>query len=157
VSDEDYARALEAAVKEYEALAQQRQEIDGRLADVAQTIGTLSRLCGLTPTVPWGLTDACRVVLRSAGLPMTPIEIRERLRAIGFDLSRYSSDLAAIHTVLKRLNESGELRFVAQGPGKRAYIWNRPPRAVMLGPDVAGVVRRIKEQRPGPGKKVPRE
>jgi hypothetical protein len=141
VTTGEYRRALEAAVREYEALGRQRQETDKRLAELAQTITTLSRLCGLTPTVPWGLTDACRVVLRGAGVPMTPPEVRDRLRAIGFDLSKYASDLAAIHTVLKRLNDARELRMVARGPGERAYAWERPARASAIGPEIAEFVR----------------
>ncbi|HET9386061.1 MAG TPA: hypothetical protein VFO67_13000, partial [Gemmatimonadales bacterium] len=77
---DDYRRALEAAVKEYEALGAERHRIDTRLSELAQTIGTLTRLCGLTPTVPWGLTDACRTVLRNAGAPMSPSEVRDRLQ-----------------------------------------------------------------------------
>ena len=98
MSTDEYRRALDAAIGEYETLGARRQEIDKRLTELAQTISTLSRLCGLTPTVPWGLTDACRVVLRS-GRPMTPTDVRDRLLSIGFDLSKYSSELAAIHTV----------------------------------------------------------
>jgi hypothetical protein len=140
MTTEEYRRALETAIREYESLGEQRQAIDKRLSELAQTISTLSRLCGLTPTVPWGLTDACRVVLRS-GLPMTPMDVRERLLSIGFDLSKYSSDLAAIHTVLKRLNESGELRFLVGGPRQGAYLWNRPVRAVAIGPEIADFIR----------------
>jgi hypothetical protein len=140
VTADDYRRALDAAVREYESLGQQRQDIDKRLAELAQTISTLSRLCGLTPTVPWGLTDACRIVLRS-GLPMTPMDVRDRLLAIGFDLSKYSSELAAIHTVLKRLNEAGELRFLVGGPRQGAYLWNRPATAAALGPEIAELTR----------------
>jgi len=141
VTTDDYRRALETAIREYEALGQQRQDVDTRLAEVAQTNSSLSRLCGLVPTVPMGLTDACRLIVRGAGLPVTPTEVRHRLRAFGFDLSRYSNDLAAIHTILKRLNQSGELRFIARGTDKPAYIWNRPPRAVALGPDIAAFIR----------------
>jgi hypothetical protein len=137
---EDYRRALDAAVKEYEALGAERQRIDTRLAELAQTISTLSRLCGLTPTVPWGLTDACRVVLRS-GLPMTPTDVRDRLQAIGVDLSKYSSELAAIHTVLKRLNEGGEVRYLVAGPRQGAYLWQKPATAMALGPEIAQYVR----------------
>jgi hypothetical protein len=136
MTTDDYRRALESAVREYEELGERRRAIDQRLAEVAQTIGTLSRLCGLTPTVPMGLTDACRLVLRGTGVPMSPSEVRDRLRAIGLDLSKYSNDLAAIHTILKRLNESGELRFVARGPGRHQYIWNRGTGVVALGPDI---------------------
>jgi hypothetical protein len=143
VTTEDYRRALDAAVKEYEALGEQRRSIDTRLAQLSQTIGTLSRLCGLIPTVPWGLTDACRVVLRS-GLPMTATDVRDRLQSIGFDLSKYSSELAAIHTVLRRLNEAGELRMLAGGPKKGGYLWNMPSSASALGPEIAEHVRRTR-------------
>ena len=140
MTTDDYRRALDAAVREYESLGQQRQDIDKRLSELAQTISTLSRLCGLTPTVPWGLTDACRIVLRS-GSPMTPTDVRDRLLSIGFDLSKYSNELAGIHTVLKRLNESGELRFLVGGPRPGAYLWNRPAMAAALGPEIAELVR----------------
>jgi len=143
MTTDDYRRALATAIREYETLGQQRQDIDKRIAEVAQTIGTLSRLCGLVPTVPLGLTDACRLVVRGAGVPVTPTDVRQRLQSIGFDLSKYSNDLAAIHTILKRLNESGELRFIARGnePGKVAYIWNQGPNVVALGSDIAAFMR----------------
>jgi hypothetical protein len=136
----DYRTALESAIKEYEALGEQRREIDARLSQLAQTIGTLSRLLGLTPTVPVSITDAVRLAAR-AGVPMTPLEVRERLLSIGVDLSSYSNDLAVIHTVLKRLNEAGELRLIPKPNGKNAYLWATPPRAIAIGPDVAEFIR----------------
>jgi hypothetical protein len=134
MSSTDYRTALDAAIKEYEALGEQRRSIDDRLAQLAQTIGTLSRLLGLTPTVPLGLTDACRLALRGAGLPLTPLEVRDRLLSIGVDLSAYANDLSAIHTVLKRLNEAGEIKFITKGTGtgKPAYIWNHPLRSQVV-------------------------
>jgi hypothetical protein len=132
VADSDYRQALDAAIREYEQLGQQRRDIDKRLAQLAQTIGTLNRLCGFAPTVFWGLTDACRVVLRGAGHPMTPVDVRDRLEAMGFDLSKYASSLAAIHTVLKRLKDAGEIRYVTLGSGTFAYEWQRPPRSLAV-------------------------
>jgi transposase len=140
MTTDQYRGALDAAITEYEALGEQRRALDKRLAEVAQTIGTLSRLLGITPTVPLGLTDGCRLVLRS-GVPMTPVDVRDRLATIGMDLSKYSSDLAAIHTVLKRLNEAGEIRLLARGPGKSAYLWNNPPVTVAFGAGVAQYIR----------------
>jgi hypothetical protein len=140
VTTDDYRTALDAAIKEYEELGAERRTIDGRLAQLAQTIGTLTRLLGLTPTVPLGLTDACRLVLR-AGLPMTPLEVRDRLLGIGVDLSIYSSDLSAIHTILKRLNESGEIRLIPRAAGKHAYLWQHPLHVTALGPEIAQFVR----------------
>src|SRR5947209_8643020 len=125
MTHEDYRRALASAIAEYEELGAKRQAVDKRLAELAQTIGTLSQLLGLTPTVPLGLTDAIRLVMRGAGVPMTPVDVRDRLHAIGFDVSKYSNDLAAVHTILKRLNESGELRFIPRTAGRHQYTWNR--------------------------------
>lgn len=140
MTDPDYRAALTAAIAEYETLGEQRRQIDDRLTQLAQTISTLSRLLGLTPTQPFGLTDACRVVYRNAGIPLSPTDLRERLRAIGMDLSVYSNEMSAIHTVLKRLHEAGELRAIA-APGKHLYVWQRPARAVAIGPEVAEFIR----------------
>jgi len=119
----DYRTALDAAVREYEALTRERAVLDERIAQLAQAIGNLTRLCGLVPTVPWGLTDACRMVLKAAGHPLTAMEVRSQLEAMGYDLSRYSNELAAIHTILKRLNESGEVQFLPGPWEKPRYGW----------------------------------
>jgi hypothetical protein len=136
MTQDDYRRALEAATREYEELGARRREIDQRLAELGQTIGTLMRLLGLTPTVPFGLTDAIRMVVRGAGVPMAPTEVRDRLRAIGFDVSKYTNDLAAVHTILKRLNQAGELRFIPHPGGKHQYTWNRMVTPVVLTKDI---------------------
>ena len=135
MTNTDYRAALDAAIREHETLDRQRREIDDRLAQLGQTIGTLTRLLGLVPTVPLGLTDACRMVLRH-GQPMTPVEVRDRLLAVGIDVSKYANDLAAVHTILKRLNSSGELRFIQREQGKHQYAWNRPATPVALTPDI---------------------
>jgi hypothetical protein len=135
MTDSDYRAALAAAIKEYEDLGRQRRQIDDRLAQLAQTIGTLNKLLGYESTVPLGLTDAIRLVMRG-GVPMTPIEVRDRLQGIGFDVSKYANDLAAVHTILKRLNENGELRFIPRQPGKHQYMLNRMRVPVVLTKDV---------------------
>src|SRR5262245_40063609 len=123
MTTDEYKLALEAASREYEQLAQQRADIDRRLAQLAQTIGSLTRLCGYTPTTAVGLTDGCRMVLRAAGRPLTALEVRDMLAGLGLDMSKYANDLSVIHTTLKRLNEAGETRFVQQQSGKDAYVW----------------------------------
>jgi len=148
VTQADYQSALAAAITEYEALGADRRRIDDRLAQLAQTIGTLSRLLGLEPTVPLGLTDACRLVLRG-GMPMTPVDIRDRLQSIGVDLSVYTNELAAIHTIVKRLNEAGEIRLVPHASGKHTYVWQRPAKAANLSPAIAQFIRQ------GPGSQAP--
>ena len=124
MAETEYRRALDAALREYESLTRQRADLDARIARLAQTVGSLTRLCGLVPTVPWGLTDACRMALRAAGQPLTALEVRAQLQALGIDLSRYANDLAAIHTILRRLQERGEATFVGRAWDKPAYVWN---------------------------------
>jgi len=136
MTQDDYRRALDSASREYEELGARRRAIDQRLAELGQTIGMLMRLLGLTPTVPLGLTDAVRMVVRGAGVPMSPTEVRDRLRSIGFDVSKYSNELAAVHTILKRLNQAGELRFVPRTGGKHQYVWGRMAIPVALTKDV---------------------
>ncbi len=135
MTDQRYRTALDAAIREFEGLGEQRRAIDVRLAQLAQTITTLSNLLGLTPTVPLGMTDAIRLVMR-AGIPMTPVDVRDRLRGIGFDLAKYANELAAVHTILKRLNAAGELRFIPRVPGNHQYVINRAATPVVLGRDI---------------------
>jgi hypothetical protein len=72
---------------------------------------------------------------------MTPVEVRDRLHSIGIDLTAYSSELSAIHTVLKRLNEAGEVRIVPRPSGKDAYLWQRPVKAIAISEEVADYIR----------------
>jgi hypothetical protein len=161
VTQADYRAALAAAIKEYQELGARRRDIDDRLAQLSQTIGTLNRLLGYQETVPLGLTDAIRIVMRS-GAPMTPVEVRDRLRAIGFDVSKYANDLAAVHTILKRLNGAGELRFLPRQAGGHQYTLNRGAMAVTLTKDIVQAMhentaereamRATEEPEPPPGR-----
>jgi hypothetical protein len=137
---DDYRRALEKATREHEALLAERTQLDQRMAQLAQTIGSLMRLCHLTPTVELGLTDACRMVLTAAGHPLTAVEVRQQLEAMGFDVARYANDLASIHTVLRRLNEAGQADFVPRAHGKPAYRWRKPPSVVVLSKEAAATL-----------------
>jgi hypothetical protein len=146
MTEQDYRAALDAALEEYETLGREKGAIDDRLAQLGQTIGTLTRLLGLTPTVPLGLTDACRMILRH-GEPLTPVAVRDRLVSIGIDMSKYANDLAAVHTILKRLNSSGELRFIAGTPGSHQYVWNRPATPAGLTRDIVSVMHDATHER----------
>jgi hypothetical protein len=128
MSKDDYRRALDAAVREYEKLLADHSALEGRLAQLKHSIAALTKLCGYEPTVPMGLTDACRLVLRNATEPLTALEVRDRLTAIGVALDRHSNPLASIHTVLKRLHEAGELveRDRDDPSARTAYVFALP-------------------------------
>ena len=78
---------------------------------------------------------------------MTPTEVRDRLGAIGFDLSKYSSALSAIHTVLKRLSEAGEIQFVELDSGKFAYEWRPGTNHLSTPPTATRQARRAGKER----------
>lgn len=123
----DYQRALEAACREWETLAAERARLDKRLAELQQTMATLSRLCGHVPTVPFGLADACRLILLRREQPLSAAQMREELEMMGLDLSKHANALASIHVTLKRLVEAGQARFLPGGAGRSpAYAWKGP-------------------------------
>ena len=132
MSKEEYRRALDAAVREYEKLFAEHAALESRLSQLKHSIAALTKLCGYEPTVPLGLTDACRLVLRNATQPLTALEVRDRLASIGVDLEKHSNPLASIHTVLKRLHEAGELaeRDRDDPSARTAYVFALPVRGV---------------------------
>ena len=132
MSKEEYRRALDAAVREYEKLMAEHAALDSRLAQLKHSIAALTRLCGYEPTVPLGLTDACRLVLRNATQPLTALDVRDRLVSIGVHLGKHSNPLASIHTVLKRLHDAGELveRDRDDESERTAYVFALPVHGV---------------------------
>ena len=87
------------------------------------------RLCGFEPTVGFGLTDACRLVLcRHRGEALSARRVKEELEILGRDLSDHANPLASIHVTLKRLVAAGELRFIPRSKGTPPmYALEEPP------------------------------
>ena len=77
------------------------------------------------------LTDACRSELRAAGpRGLTPTELRDSLKRIAFPTDKYKSIVAAVHTILKRLESYKEVRRAIhdthQGRDQSVYQWIGP-------------------------------
>ncbi len=147
MTHEDYHKAFEAATREMETLLQQRADLEQRILHLRQTLVTLSRLCGYTPTVSWGMSDGIRFLLKRAGRPMTAVDIRDELSSWGFDLSKYANDLSVIHTTLKRLHKAGELRLVPRAAGSHSYEALRAPATVVVRDEAGGAVRPPRKKR----------
>jgi hypothetical protein len=84
------------------------------------------------------LAEACRVVLQKSGKPLTPIEVRDGVKSIGYDLTKHKNEMAAIHSVLKRLadTDSKEPKQVKRHDLKDGtkYSWIDPePRPGTMG------------------------
>jgi hypothetical protein len=137
-----YKKALEAARDELQQLYSQQEEVSKRIVKLRKTIAHLAELCdehdiGIDAENPFaldilfgtmGLTEACREVVKAADPDgLTPVEVKEGLRKMGFDMSDYKNILSSIHTVLKRLAKSGvidEGHPADDKEGKRVYRWS---------------------------------
>jgi hypothetical protein len=117
---------LQAMVAECEAL-------QTRIARQKRIVAGLTQLVGLDNDVdpPTGLvegiTDACRTVLRGAEKPLYPVEVRERILALG--IPNRGQVLSSVYITLKRLKNSKEVRTIQDRDGtgatQDAYEWIR--------------------------------
>lgn len=142
MSDTVFKQSLEAAVEELTQVLAERDELETRLDDLnyrmeklREALRGLSALCGmdyeiefphLFPTgeeVEQGFTNQIRSVFRSSpSIPMSPVDVRNKLKESGFPVHRYSNALASIHTILKRLEKSREVDS-QEINGKTLYLW----------------------------------
>ncbi len=130
MTQETYREALRAAIRDLSALMSQREELDTKRDELDRNIFQLREglfglaiLCGtdtnqlakrypelfpdlISPDV--GLTDAVRKAMASKRNFVSPVEVKDRLARMGFDVTKHKNILASIHTVLKRLVASEE-------------------------------------------------
>lgn len=108
-----YHAAFFSAFDELEALKIEERRITTRKAQLQDTLKALFPLMQKTEVdlKSLGLSDAIRVIFAAApGTLMTPPEVRNRLSDLGYDLSQFENPLASIHTALRRMGETGELK-----------------------------------------------
>ncbi len=149
--DFNYKEMFASAKGELESLQAARTNLEEKLAEVdskisamTQTVNALAPLIGETgiPSVKdmflppegagilkaSGITIAVRTLLDSRpNEDFTPPMIRDQLQAYGdWDWDKYVNPLAAIHTVLKRLADSGSVKeapvsLLSLGGSKKYY------------------------------------
>jgi hypothetical protein len=133
--------ALRTCQTELQELIAERERIERRIMALRQTLVGLMRLKNdvddprspdeseLSTTVvaieAYGLTEACRNVIRLAKRPMTPTEIKQEIEALGVDFSHYvAKPLSAVHQVLGTLKKYNEIEVAETTPqGTRYYRW----------------------------------
>ena len=124
---------------ELQELIDERERIDRRIMALKQTLAGLTRLkndvgthdagnasrLSLLPIERFGLTDACRIVIRLANRLLTAAEIRREVEIMGIDFGRYTANpLAAVHQVLSRLKSYNEIEVAETTPdGTTSYRW----------------------------------
>ena len=95
-------------------LLEERTVLDAAILQLQDKIRHVARMVDVTvddPIQQLGLTDAIRYVIRHAGKPVTPLEVRDELLKRYCDPEDYRNLLASVHTVMKRLERAGEITF----------------------------------------------
>lgn len=131
-----YKDDLGHALIELNRLIALHEDLEAEIARQKKRVGALQDLveadgAGSPPTrLVGGITDACRTVLRAAGRPLLPIEVRDGVERLG--LPPQANLLASVYTVLRRLELAGEVveDFEAHrnpgGSALKAYRWAGP-------------------------------
>ena len=133
---ERYKSDLEDATAKLNNLLVFREDLEARIAKQKKIVAALRELVKSDDEVPTtdrlvrGITDACRTVLRAAGRPLLPIEVRDGVESLG--VPPQANLLASVYTVLRRLELAGEAveDFEANrnpaGNAVKAYRWAGP-------------------------------
>jgi hypothetical protein len=121
-----WQESLEAAQDELVDALQEKESLEWRIRRLQEDIGHLAALCGVDiedPVSQLGLTDAIRYVIGAKEKNfMTPLEVKDALASVDFDINDYKNVMASIHAVLKRLEKKGEInRSIAKGG---SYVWS---------------------------------
>jgi hypothetical protein len=116
-----YKNAYEAAKLDLLRLARKRQQLDSEIRKLHASLKALGELCGIAPEEvnqllfeeggdsSQGFTDSIRRIFRTQNAPLKPPEIRSNLLKMGIGREQVNL-LASIHTVLRRLVKSGEIK-----------------------------------------------
>jgi hypothetical protein len=133
----DYHRTLYEAKQDLANHLVKRQKLDQKIARLHAVVTNLQNLCAemdqksfekqvdrvIKKDLKVGITQSARVILQETFFPMAPGELLKGIEARKYNIARYANPLAVIHTLLKRLVQSGEVRIVPQAGGKKAYQW----------------------------------
>jgi hypothetical protein len=133
----DYHRTLYEAKQDLARHLVKRQKLDQKIARLNAVVTNLQNLCVeidrksfdkrvdrvIKKDLKAGITQSARVILQETFFPMSPSALLKNIESRKYNLTRYVNPLAVVHTVLKRLLQSGEVREVLQADGKKAYQW----------------------------------
>ena len=97
--------------REYDRTVEVRTKADARLTQLHAAITALTALATDEPPPPFkgSLADACRRVLRGNDGAMSPTAVRDGVISAGYPIAKHKNPMAAVHAVLKRLVESGDV------------------------------------------------
>jgi hypothetical protein len=121
-----YTADLLAAINELTRLQAEHFKMETQIAKQKKRVAALYELAEVddeaaAPVLVQGITDACRTVFRAAEKPLYPVDVKNRVEALG--LPPQQNLLASVHTVIRRLLAANEVEEVNPegGSGPVAY------------------------------------
>ncbi len=145
--------ALEHAQRQLADLLADRQNIDKQIMRWKRVVDSLAVVSeDVDTSIPADLelpasffvrelrfTDAVRAIVERSQVGVTPMEVRDELIRIGFDLTKYKQQMVPVHNTLKRLEEQGEIYSVKTQPDTTIYRRIDPvAKALALDPPPTG-------------------
>jgi cysteinyl-tRNA synthetase len=129
----DYKQSLENAKIELAALQKElgeclrsQEELEKKIVAIRQMIVAFSNALGqdFDEGDALGLTDALRQAFKTSNMRLAATDVRLRLESLGYDITRYGNMMAAIHTVISRLVDQGQIRQNGtNNSNKPVYEW----------------------------------
>lgn len=121
-------RDMRAALEQEERqLNEALKQLQVRLSRVRAVLAPLAALDSEEPVeFEGGLADAIRTVLMSKEASFVPTHVRDLVKAMGYAFPEGSNQMAAVHGVLKRLEQSGAVKTKEwkKQPGVTRYYWS---------------------------------
>jgi hypothetical protein len=107
-----YQQALWKAFEDLKQVQRQQHELTLKTSQLKKTIDALFPI--VYPIAPedinsMSLANAIRLIIASTDSGVSAKEIRNRLRDLGYDLTKYNNPLASIMTAANRMVEAEEL------------------------------------------------
>lgn len=125
--DEPIRQIADSLRQEYQDLTLAIKKLELRRSRVRAALLPLIAIEDDQPAEFTGsLADACRLVLQHrGGKSMTPQEVRDAVKALGYDLGKHDNVMATIHGVLKSLYSQREVKTAerTKEPGTVRYYW----------------------------------
>src|SRR5260370_2168721 len=134
----EYKAELERERRALADLFRQREDLETKIARQQTRVAALGALCDESKEVEkmtemdlGGFTNACRTAFRAAGnRGLMPTEVRGALEQLRFPIRTHRNILASIHTVIRRMEQAGEIRKAIHdkhdGQNKSGYSWAEP-------------------------------
>jgi hypothetical protein len=129
----EYEKNIEMSLCQLQELAGQRDAIEHQMGKLHMAVRALCNLVddkadreaykAILDRYPvrTGLTDLVSYCLNTLEKPLTATEIRNFVKNYGSEASTSQNLLQSVHTILKRLEESGKAKAVTNDDGERAY------------------------------------